>query len=373
MRMFQKAAIAVSVLLAGTIAAGTFLGTGQAPLSSEDKKDPVFEKPDVVKAIYLTSWSAASPNMVDYALELVRTTEINAVVLDIKDWSGYIFYDTGVPEAEAYGAEKMRIPDMRGLLERFHQEGVYMIARIVVFQDPVLAEARPDLAIHRVSDPASLWRDNSGLAWIDPATKESWDYTVAIAKDALAVGFDEVNFDYARFPSDGDLKDMAFPVMDATSKESEVMKTFFSYLREQLPQATLSVDLFGLSAVDGDVGVGQQIENAYAFFDFVSPMVYPSHYATGFLGYENPAEHPYEVVQYSMSRALDKLHRFKESSPTAAKLRPWLQDFNLGAVYDGGMVRAEITAAKDALGDEYSGFLLWSSNNIYTREALLAE
>lgn len=371
--MFQKAVLTASVLLVGTIAVGNFLGTAQAPPSSENEQDPVFKKPDVVKAIYLTSWSAASPNMVDYALEFARTTEINAVVLDIKDWSGYIFYDTGVPEAEAYGAEKMRIADMRGLLERFHQEGVYMIARIVVFQDPVLAEARPNLAIHRVSDPASLWLDNSELAWIDPAAKEPWDYTVAIAKDALEFGFDEVNFDYVRFPSDGDLQDMAFPVWDGNSKESEVMRMFFAYLREQLPQATLSVDLFGLSAVDGDVGVGQLIENAYSYFDFVSPMVYPSHYATGFLGYENPAEHPYEVVQYSMKMALEKLHRFNELNPTAAKLRPWLQDFNLGAVYDGGMVRAEIAAAREALGDESAGFLLWSSDNLYTREALLAE
>ena len=109
------------------------------------------------------------------------------------------------------------------------------------------------------------------------------------------------------------------------------------------------------------------------FFDVVSPMVYPSHYATGFLGYDNPAEHPYEVVQYSMKRALEKLRRLNELSPTKAKLRPWLQDFSLGAVYDGGMVRAEIDAAKDALGDEYSGFLLWSSDNLYTKEALFAE
>ncbi|MDO8655139.1 MAG: putative glycoside hydrolase, partial [bacterium] len=172
MRTSQKAVVAASVLLAGTVIAGSFFDTAQVPPSVQDKQSfdkPAFEKPDIVKAIYLTSWSAATPNMVDYALELARTTEINAVVLDIKDWSGYIFYDTGVPEAETYGAEKMRIRDIQGLLKRFHQEDVYVIARIVVFQDPVLAEARPDLAIHRVSDSASLWQDNSGLAWIDPA------------------------------------------------------------------------------------------------------------------------------------------------------------------------------------------------------------
>lgn len=295
--------------------------------------------------------------MIDYVIGLAREKKINAVVIDIKDWSGVISY-------------KARIPDMKGLVERFHKEGVYLMARISVFQDPIFAAARPDLAVHKISDETSLWNDYKGLAWIDPAAKEAWDYTVAIAKSSQEVGFDELNFDYVRFPSDGDLKDMAFPVWDGVPPKSEVLKTFFAYLREQLPGATLSVDLFGLSTVDGDMGVGQTIENAYVYFDFVSPMVYPSHYAPGFLGYENPADHPYEVVRYSMEQALEKLHRLQKLTSVKAKLRPWLQDFSLGAVYDEKMVKAQIAATKDALGEEYSGFVLWSSDNLYTKEAL---
>jgi hypothetical protein len=214
------------------------------------------------------------------------------------------------------------------------------------------------------------------LAWIDPASKEAWDYNIAIAKDALERGFDEINFDYIRFPSDGDLKSMKFPIWDGKTQRREVIKEFFKYLRESMPSAKLSVDLFGLTAVNyDDLGVGQNIDDAFEYFDYICPMVYPSHYANGFLGHENPADYPYEVVKYSMEKAKKRLASYKELNETEDKkinavLRPWLQDFDYKAVYDTSMVKSEIQAVLDALGDDYKGYMMWSPSNFYTTEAI---
>ncbi len=345
----------------------------KTPTSSDiSVKKSTFKAPEKVKAIYLTSWSAATPYRINYAIDLAKNTEINAVVIDIKDWSGHISYDTEVPEAQEYNAERFLIADVKALVERFHKEGIYTIARITVFQDPVLAWSRPDLAVRRKSDKSLLWLDKSGLAWIDPAAKESWDYNIAIAKDVLNQGFDELNFDYIRFPSDGDLGDLSFSLWDSTSTTRvSVIGDFYAYLRKNLPDAVLSADIFGLITEGSDLGVGQKIEYAYQYFDFVCPMVYPSHYAPMYLGYENPAEYPYEVVRNAMENGLIKLNAFRNTTSTKAKLRPWLQDFDLGADYDKDMVRLEIDAVSDALGEDFSGFMLWSADNFYTREALL--
>ncbi len=344
----------------------------KTPTSTESEiRRSTFKTPEIVKAIYLTSWSAASSYRINYAIELAKNTEINAVVIDIKDWSGHISYDTEVPEAQEYNAERFLISDIKGLVERFHKEGIYTIARITVFQDPVLAWSRPDLAVRRKSEGSLLWLDSSGLAWIDPASKESWDYNIAIAKDVLNQGFDELNFDYIRFPSDGDLGDLSFSLWDsATTTRVSVIRDFYAYLRENLPDAVLSADIFGLITEKSDLGIGQKIEDAYQYFDFVCPMVYPSHYAQGYIGYENPAEYPYEVVKNALESGLMKLNIFKQSTSTESKLRPWLQDFDLGAEYDKDMVRLEIDAVYDALGKDFSGFMLWSADNFYTKEAL---
>jgi len=326
---------------------------------------------EIVKAIYLTSWSASKNSFIDYLIDIARTTEINTVVIDIKDFSGYVAYDTAVSEVEEYGAEQKRISNIDSLIEKLHAEDIYVIARITVFQDPVLARARPDLAIHGREEANSLWLDDSGLAWIDPAAKESWDYNIAIARDAITHDFDEINFDYVRFPSDGDLKDISFPHWDEEVPKHLIIREFFKHLREELSDVKISIDLFGLSTVSlNDLGVGQIIEHAFEYFDYVCPMVYPSHYSDGFIGFQNPAEYPYEVVKYSLEGALKKLMIYKESKETNVQLRPWLQDFDLGADYDAEMVRAEIKAVYDALGHDFNGFMLWNSWNYYTKEAL---
>ena len=251
-----------------------------------------------------------------------------------------------------------------------HDQGIYVIARIAVFQDPILAKNRPDLAVQSKST-GTTWFDRQNLAWTDPASLEVWDYNLAIAKDAANRGFDEINFDYIRFPSDGDIADMVFPVYDMTSPKHFTMRKFFEYTRNSLPETPISADLFGLAGiVNDDLGIGQVLEDALPYFDAVSPMAYPSHYAANFMGFKNPAEHPYEVVRNTMATAMARLHKLEEQGmENKPKLRLWLQDFNMGATYDAVMVRKEIQAVEEI--DPTAGWMLWNPNNVYTKGALL--
>jgi hypothetical protein len=340
-------------------------------LLPEKNKEEEEEKEEAgpIKTVYATSWSVSKESYIDYLVDIIKKTEINGVVIDIKDWSGYLAYDTNIPEVEKYGAESLRIKDIESLIEKLKEEKAYLIARITVFQDPILAQARPELAVKKISEPNSLWLDNFGLAWIDPAVKESWDYNIAIAKEAYQLGFDEINFDYIRFPSDGNLLDMDFPEWDRESGKRMVIKDFFQYLRQELDGIKISADLFGLATIStDDLGIGQVIEDAFDYFDYVCPMVYPSHYAFGFQEYQNPALYPYEVVNISIEKALKRLMAREN---TTAKIRPWLQDFSLGANYDAEMVKAQIKATYDALEEDYAGFMLWNPSNFYTQGALL--
>ncbi len=348
--------------------------------------------PLVVHGLYVTSWVAGIPSRVDSLIALAKARNINAMVVDIKDYSGYVAYKTSVPAIGESGAQKwLRVRDINALLEKLHRNTIYVIARITVFQDPILANAHPEWALQS-SSTGAVWTDRKGLAWMDPAAEQVWEYNAALAKDAYSRGFDEIQFDYVRFPSDGDVREIRYPVWDATTPKHKVINNFFTYLRKELSGIPISVDLFGLSTVDmTDLGVGQIIEDAYANFDYVSPMVYPSHYAYGFIGYENPAQYPYEVIMYSMEKALQRLTTYDKQLTTnttstidttaespvishklsvVAKLRPWLQVFDLGATYDGAMIQKEIQAVEDSLlrgphPATFNGWLLWDPQNMY--------
>ncbi|MFZ3054366.1 MAG: putative glycoside hydrolase [Minisyncoccales bacterium] len=316
--------------------------------------------PKEVIGVYLTSWSAADTDKVDYIIDLSKRTGVNTVIIDIKDWSGHVPYNTEVEGMEK--AERIIIKDISKLVDKLHNNGLYVVGRITVFQDPILAASREDLAVK--SRSGGLWYDFNGLSWIDPSKKEGWDYNISLAKDALDNGFDEINFDYIRFPSDGVLQDMDLNI----DSEREVIKSFFAYLRQSIPDDNISVDLFGLTTVNkDDLGIGQVLEDAYEYFDFVCPMVYPSHYASGFIGFENPADYPFEVVAYSMAKAKVRLEGYN------SKLRPWLQDFNLGAEYDTSKVYLQIKAVKEILGEDYSGYMLWNPSNWYNEEAIVKD
>lgn len=354
-----------------------------------EPQQPLPNPPPNVKAVYATGWSAGAPKKVNYFIDLIKNTELTAIVIDIKDFSGYILYDTDYKPVKEYRAVEIRIPKINSLIKKLHDENIYVIGRLAVFQDPRLAKARPDLAITSSSTKA-VWLDNKGLAWIDPAAREAWDYNIGIARDALDRGFDEINFDYIRFPSDGNLTDLSYPLWNQKTSRRKIMSEFFQYLRRELPEAKISADLFGLMTISlDDQGIGQYFEDALPFFDYLSPMLYPSHYYGGSFGYRNPAAHPYEIVRYSMEAALQRMtdYQSKIASSSAltvtdpkyeikTKLRPWLQDFDLGADYGETEVRNEIQALADAASttaEFLNGWMLWNPDNIYTRGALEAQ
>ncbi|TSC66851.1 MAG: hypothetical protein G01um101472_622 [Parcubacteria group bacterium Gr01-1014_72] len=218
----------------------------------------------------------------------------------------------------------------------------------------------------RESDKTVVWKDYKGVQWLDAGNHEVWEYIVRLAKESYTRGFDELNFDYIRFPSDGNMNDIFYPMSEGRVK-AEVIREFFSYLRESLAgtSAILSADLFGMTTTNkDDLNIGQILEYALPYFDYISPMVYPSHYPATFLGFANPAANPYEVVKYSMDEA------YRRASTTPLKLRPWLQDFDIGADYDAEKVRAQMKAVYDA---GLTSWMLWAPSNRYTKDALLPE
>lgn len=363
--------------------------------------------PKTIKAVYVNSWSAGNSKRMAYIIDLIKNTELNAVVFDVKDVSGYVAYNTELELPHEYNAVELRIPQLNKLIKRLHDEGIYAIARITVFKDGRLSLARPDLALVS-SSTRKLWKDYRGEMWMDPAAKEVWDYNLDIAQEVLSRGVDEVNFDYIRFASDGNLDDIVYPKWDGATHKTYVLRDFFKYIRERLPTATISIDLFGLTTVNtDDLGIGQYLEFAIPYFDVLAPMVYPSHYFKNFIGFKNPAEYPYEVVKYSLDSAYKRISAYEASRlserekqidrlwqaasttpgvtresiaasvpmPKIAKMRPWLQNFDLGADYTADMVRTQIQAVYDSATssamDKYmQGWMLWNAGNKYTAEAL---
>lgn len=330
------------------------------------------DTPEAVKAIYMTSWVAGTSVWRAEMVKMIEETELNSIVIDIKDYSGRIAFKVSNPLLKKIGAEENRIPDIREFIKSLHDKNIYVIGRITVFQDPFLAKQRLDLAVRKESD-RSLWQDYKGLNYLDPGAREVWDYIVALSRESYGNGFDELNFDYIRFPSDGNMIDIYFPFSekrvnaDPDLGKANILKEFFAYLDEQLSDtdAVLSADLFGMTTTNaGDLNIGQILEYAEPYFDYLAPMVYPSHYPAGFNGYKNPAEMPYEVVKYSMDRGVEKLIA---ASSSPLKLRPWLQDFDLGATYTAEMIRAQMQAVYDA---GLTSWMLWNAANRYTREAL---
>lgn len=325
------------------------------------------ETPKSVKGIYMSSWVAGSPDFRSKLIKIIDETEINAVVIDVKDSTGVVSFKMDDPIIKKINPFENRIADADSLIKLLHDKNIYVIARIAVFEDPHLAKVRPDLAVKKRTTGAT-WKDRKGLAWVDMGSKEVWDYNIAVAKSAYEAGFDEINFDYIRFPSDGDMNDIMFPSFQGKElNKPEELRIFFHYLSYRMKEVgvPISADLFGMTTTNmDDLNIGQVLENAIPYFDYISPMVYPSHYPRNFNGYKNPAEVPYELIKFVMGRGVE---RMISASSSPEKLRPWLQDFDMGAVYTADMVRAQIKATYDV---GLSSWLLWDPANRYTVGAL---
>ncbi len=322
--------------------------------------------PKDLKAIYMSSWVAGTRDFRNRLITLVDDTELNAIVIDIKDSTGKISFEVSDPILVKENAVEKRIPDIRGLIDLLHSKDIYVIGRIAVFQDPHFIKNHPNSAVKTNTNKNNFWKDNNGISWIDASSDDAHIYTVALAKEAYALGFDEINFDYIRFPSDGNMKDIYYPLSNGKVK-TDVMKYFYEYLNKNLkPQGVvISADLFGMTTTNtDDLNIGQILEDALKNFDYIAPMVYPSHFPKNWNGYANPATKPYEVIHYSMNSAVKKAEAIGEST---LKLRPWLQDFDMGAKYTKELVRAQIKATYDV---GLTSWMLWDPANTYTRDAL---
>ena len=344
------------------------------------------QKPAPIKArgVYLTAWSAGG-GKVDTIISLSKRSEINSVVIDIKDCSGKVLFDTTNVLANEIGAKDVRINNLPTLLDKLHQANIYAIARLVVFQDPILARAQPNLTLKNKQN-GRTWLNNRGIAWVDPSARDVWKYNADLAKEAIDLGFDEVNFDYIRFPSDGRLSLIDYPFYKSDISKHQVMEQFFSYLHQQLKDlpAYHSVDLFGLALWDpaDDLNIGQRLLDALPNFDYVCPMVYPSHYYSGFEGIDQPAEHPYRIIARTLEQAKKQVDEFivnqqaiiddetkKElainnlSDYDYQKIRPWIQAFDMGAIYNKALMCQQKQAILDA------GLSSWLYRNPYNNYA----
>lgn len=333
-----------------------------------------FQYPDAVRGIYVTGHSAGGAKF-EKLLHLIESTELNAMVIDIKDDLGNITYKpTEDSPLFELGIGKPYIKDPRQMLETMEEKEVYPIARIVVFKDSVLAEKRPDLSF---MDGNEVWANGRGESFVNPFLKEVWDHNVDIAIEAAKMGFKEIQFDYVRFPegfekrhevlnySMGEYKDSD---LDPVQRRVEAVTDFVAYAREKLKpyDVDVSVDIFGYSATLPEApGIGQNFSKISENVDVISSMIYPSHW-TSYFGIAKPDLEPYRLVNEYAKVENAKLGEL-ENKPIS---RPWLQDFSapwLGAGnylrYGKKEVEAQIKALNENGIDE---FLLWNAGNSYT-------
>ena len=330
----------------------------------EDKAYRIKLMPFTPKALYLSFYGIGTKALRQPVLKLIEETELNALAIDIKGDRGMIAYQSSVPLAAEIGAQKIStIRDIHGLLRTLQGQGIYTIARIVVFKDNPLALARPDLAV-KTRDGA-IWRDREGLAWTDPFSEEVWAYNIAVAEEAAQNGFDEIQFDYARFP---DARRLRFSEANTQENRIKAITGFFDEARKRLApyNVFLAADIFGYVCWNlNDTDIGQKLEELAPLLDYISPMLYPSGFQYGIPGYRNPVAHPYEIVSLSLKRAKER------TGLPGVHFRPWLQAFRDyafdGRPFTGREIRVQIRATED---QGSHGWMLWNPRNIYSAEGL---
>jgi hypothetical protein len=331
------------------------------------RSDTIRLKPLQPKSLYLTVYGIGAAFLRDPALDVIQRNNLNALVIDLKGDRGLIPFPSGQTLAEKAGALKLRtIPDLKQLVADLKARGVYLIARLVVFKDDPLANSRPDWAVRTAG--GAIWKDREGLAWIDPFRREAWNYTLGVAEEAAAAGFDEIQFDYVRFP------DAVGLTFSQTSTEATRVATITGFLAEAKRRLArynvfVAVDIFGYVCWNrDDTGIGQRIEDLADVVDYISPMLYPSSFQFGIPGYRNPVASPYEIVHLSLEQAKTR------TRGKPAHYRPWLQafpDYAFGGQKFGpDEIGKQIQAARDS---GTVGWMLWNPRNVYTPNDFRAE
>jgi hypothetical protein len=321
------------------------------------RPDPPVPK---VRGVYVTSWSAGRPGFLTALFEFTRKAGVNALVIDVKDDTGYVSYPSEVPLAREINAGFSKY-NPATVLNLLREQQLYPIARIVAFKDPLLAEKKPDWAVQ--DRRGGIWSDHKGRRWVDPYNHFVWEYNVALAKEAAKLGFREIQFDYVRFTSDGQIANCRYPAMDARI-HAEVIRDFLAFAYEELKGygVKVSADVFGLTcSAEDDLGIGQQFKYIAENVDVICPMVYPSHYRKGSYQLANPDLNPYETVYRSLTDARRKCKTVQKE----VTVRPWLQDFSLMSRYSLPQLQAQVRAVRDAGFEEW---IFWNPGNIYDAE-----
>lgn len=339
--------------------------------------------PSPMKAIYMSQCVVGTPSFRNSLVKMIEETDLNSVVIDIRDFTGKISFPTSDPALADAVSEECGAVDMKAFIEMLHEKDIYVIGRITTFQNPYWSALHPEHAVQKKG--GGVWKDFKGLAFVDVGAKPYWDNVVTLGKVSYELGFDELNFDYIRFPSDGPMESAEYTWVVAGKSKPQALEEFYKYLSDNLKStgAVLSVDLFGMTATNqDDLGIGQVLERALPYFDHIYPMVYPSHYPSGWNGYKNANEHSYDIVKYSMQTALARTvattttiagmayepiastspQLYLKPSYSPDKIRPWLQSFDYPVTYTPAMVAEQIKAAGDAGLDSW---LFWDAANKY--------
>lgn len=323
--------------------------------------------PFTPKALYLSFFGIGDRSLRESAIKLIQQTELNTLAIDVKGDRGMIPYKSSIPLAAEVGAQRtITVKEMAPLMRSLKAKGIYTIARIVVFKDNLLAQARPDWAVK--TPGGEIWRDRENLAWVDPFNKQVWDHNINIAVEAAQYGFDEIQFDYVRFP---DASGLQFSMPNTEENRVKAVSGFLTEARRRLIpyNVFLSADIFGYVCWNlNDTKIGQRLEDLVAHLDYICPMLYPSGFQYGIPGYRNPVANPYEIVYLSLKRARERTnlpsHRF----------RPWLQAFRDYAFdrryFNDREIMGEVKAAE---GFGSHGWMLWNPRNTYSSAGLKKE
>ncbi|MDH4130494.1 MAG: putative glycoside hydrolase [Gemmatimonadota bacterium] len=332
---------------------------------------PLRRPPTPVRALYVNAWAFGGSRFREL-LSLADTTEVNSLVIDVKDDTGYLTYRSEVPTAISIGANtQIRARDAAERLRQLHLKGIHPIARIVVAKDPLLAARKASWSVqHR---DGGLWRDRLDFAWVDAYNDSVWIYAAELAAEAVRLGFGEVQFDYVRFPDEprARMATAVFPSRKAGESTRDGVRRGLAILRDRVRPLGVpyTIDVFGMTTnVEVDMGIGQVWEDLVTSADVVLPMVYPSHYYHAMYGVARPNSNPYRIVRGALEDGVRRSSRLAEA---AAEIRPYLQAFTLGAPrYTPEHVRAQIRAASDV---GIHGWVLWNPRSAYDPRIFVAD
>ncbi len=346
----------------------------------ETEEDVIVLESDVVpikaKGIYISAYVAGTDSMMDDIIRHIDETELNTIVIDLKEDFGRIVCEMDSDLINDIGSVKQYIPRAEELVQKLHDHGIYVIARVPAFRDRWLGDARPDWCCKNAD--GTVFHDRDGNSWVNPYKQEAWDYLVEIGKQAKKLGFDEIQFDYVRFCTERGMNNVVFDEEDTLGRsKSDIILESVEYLYDNLKAVGLNVsaDVFG-TIIDSEVdaqAVGQIYTELAKHLDTISPMVYPSHYSDHSFGIEHPDLNPYATIKNAMDLSREALAEASRNGERVAEVRPWLQDFTATWLshyqsYGATQVREQIQAVYDAGYDEW---LLWDASCKYSWDGLL--